>query len=854
MSKYNLFATSALVAVGLLTGGHAVAAEAAAATDANSTATTIGEIVVTAEKREQNLQTVPVAISAYTSKQRDVVGINTIQDITNFTPGLNYSTSLDRAFIRGIGRETNNLDTDAGVATYVDGFYNTATNSAAGDSLFIQRIEVLRGPQGTLYGRNSIGGAINVISFRPTKDFYAEGRLGYGNYDGYKVEAATSGPITDHFRFRVGAYEIGQGRGYFKNVADGSTLGARDETRAIEVQFEGDAGPVDAWVKFSDVSFHGQDLLSNSIGPYDYSKYNSVAALVVNPAYGFTLPGFTQIGSATQNPGMTDIRNVSTDNGNHARNTDDYNVTAQLTWHLGVADVKYIGGYTHYHYHFTDDGDFLGLGVGTSITRFTLPTGLTIFPASENYYDEVKSYYSNEIDITSTTPGPFQWIVGGYQYQEHYFQDYNFAEPQQAQLGSPLFPTGAPAPLNPSRDYIYTNQTITATSYAAFGQVDWKFADNFKTTVGLRYTRDHKAGFEHARILCFDGIFCPLDSIYGPFTPAIDITSGFIAGAVPPGAPGVISPATIDPVTGVAVRQVGATWSAVTGTAGIEWTPDRDTLVYGKYARGYKAGGFATGGFAPFPESQSEHVDAFEVGAKKEFGRRLQANLSGFYYEYHDKQDPVTIQPASGPAFTQLVNLDKVRLYGVELETIWQPIDNLQILLNYSHLSSKITSAGGCFVDTNDRFAQQPGVNVVGCLTAPPGTSQPQNVTGAAAPQSTPNKVTLNGNYTFHLESGALTFSATYIWKDATYDSIFNRSYNLAPAYDQVDLRASFTDIKNRFTLIVFAKNVFNKIGYDNASGFATAQFSPLQPVTIAQIYGLTPPRTYGAELQFRFR
>ena len=149
----------------------------AATTDAStSSATTIADIVVTATKREETVQHVATAVSAYDSKQRDLIGLNTITDLQNFVPGLRYSASLDRIFLRGVGRQTNNLATDPGVATYVDGVYDAATYDAEGDSLFIQRTEVLRGPQGTLYGRNSIGGDINVISVMPTSTFYAEGR------------------------------------------------------------------------------------------------------------------------------------------------------------------------------------------------------------------------------------------------------------------------------------------------------------------------------------------------------------------------------------------------------------------------------------------------------------------------------------------------------------------------------------------------------------------------------------------------------------------------------------------------------------------------------------------------------
>ncbi len=117
-------------------------APAAAAPASSSDENAIAEIVVTAEKRNENLETVPVAISAYTAKTRDLIGIETIQDMTNFTPGLAYSTSLDRAFIRGVGRETNNLSTQPGVATYADSVYNSSVVAASGDSMFEDRIEV----------------------------------------------------------------------------------------------------------------------------------------------------------------------------------------------------------------------------------------------------------------------------------------------------------------------------------------------------------------------------------------------------------------------------------------------------------------------------------------------------------------------------------------------------------------------------------------------------------------------------------------------------------------------------------------------------------------------------------------
>ena len=196
---------------------HAQTQPAAAAATSN----TIEELVVTAEKRSQSLQDVPVAISAYTSEKRDLLGINTIQDMTNFTPGLEYSSQLDRISLRGVGRLTNVQAADPGVATYSDGVYTSSTVEAGKTPLFVDRVEVLRGPQGTLYGRNSIGGAINVLSKRPTEELYGEVRATVGNYGRTLLEAAVSGPLAPDLQFRLGGNWEKQRDGYYKNIVPG---------------------------------------------------------------------------------------------------------------------------------------------------------------------------------------------------------------------------------------------------------------------------------------------------------------------------------------------------------------------------------------------------------------------------------------------------------------------------------------------------------------------------------------------------------------------------------------------------------------------------------------------------------
>lgn len=183
--RAQLLATTMLVVTIVTSAAHAQ----------SSGATTIEELVVTAEKREQSLQDVPIAISAFTTKQRDIVGINTIQDITNFTPGFVYQSANDRASMRGIGRLTNVHSVDGAVSIYVDSLFTTSTVLAGGPPLETDRVEILRGPQGTLYGRNAIGGTVNVISARPTDTPYAEVRAIAENYGVTNFQVAASGPL-----------------------------------------------------------------------------------------------------------------------------------------------------------------------------------------------------------------------------------------------------------------------------------------------------------------------------------------------------------------------------------------------------------------------------------------------------------------------------------------------------------------------------------------------------------------------------------------------------------------------------------------------------------------------------------
>src|SRR5271167_738389 len=259
----------ALIKAGSLSGASALtlavlanlhAAPARAADAAVEETGGLTEIVVTAEKRSENLEVVPASISAFTSKTLDQQGIASVQDLTNYAPGLYYTTYDNRPYMRGIGRNTDNLAIESGVAVYVDGIYNGANASTIlqNSTLFVDQIQILRGPQSTLYGRNADGGAIDYISKRPTSDFQGEIRTGYDSYQKAFIEAAISGPISNSVRYRFGANYTNQtSDGFYKNLNgndEGGSVaqGGNGTSYHIEGQLEGNVGSAfDWWAKLA---------------------------------------------------------------------------------------------------------------------------------------------------------------------------------------------------------------------------------------------------------------------------------------------------------------------------------------------------------------------------------------------------------------------------------------------------------------------------------------------------------------------------------------------------------------------------------------------------------------------------
>ena len=829
----------------------------------------IEELVVTAEKREQSLQDVPIAISAFTDERRELVGINSVQDLTNFTPGLSYSTNNDRIALRGIGRFSNNRSVEGGVALYSDSFYTSSVTAFAGSTLFIERTEVLRGPQGTLYGKNAVGGALNIISKRPTDDLYAVVRATYGSRDTKIGEAAISGPLFGNIRGRAVATWSNIGKGIFTNLnPNGKDEGDRGTYWTGEVQLDGKLADdkFEWWAKANTTEWH---TLGRGPGGRTTAAYG--IRDVTSPLTASLTPNSAAFGLSPSLPGNTCQLCFNTDDGNYI-NLESNTYTINATAHFDGFDVKYVTGLTYYDYRLQTDLDgtsrqapfFLPIPARGPTTAL-IPgqtTNAVYFPRQHNQYQEEVTWFSNELNFVSTSDGPVQWLVGLYQYREN--SNYTLSDaryPDDARFESPTGQTGVAMAPNPLRRYAYGTSENVSESYATFGQIDWQATEALKLTAGLRYTYDSKRSFEGARLLCIYTANCPISTLTNrpvdgtnAFSPGFSTINGVQVTdkSVVGGVAGIYT----DPTTGIRHRQLKNNWSAVTGTLGLDWKPDADTLVYAKYSRGYKAGGFNSGTTTlnTFVTTEDEKINAYELGTKKSFGGRLQVNASFFYYDYRDIQIPVSsFNTTLGANQTLFVNLPKARNYGAEFETVWQPIDHLQILANYSYLKAEVRE-GCCYQDPEDPRGVQPEAQLAGNLSPLPATgSLNQDLKGQTLPSSTPHRVTVNGNYTWELEPGSISASVSYVWRDATYYSVFNRYYSKAKSYGQTDARLLFNDTKGKFTAIAYLKNVFDQRGSAGISGGRVSTGLPGTIGFVNQTVSYVPPRSYGIELQMRY-
>lgn len=684
------------------------------------------EIIVTAQKRAESLQDVPIAVSAFSQENLLARGLTGGGDLQQAIPNVSFgSTGFGRHNfqIRGIGSQLQGQGIDEGVGIHVNNIPLTANRIAAAEYYDIERIEVLRGPQGTLYGRNATGGVVNTITAAPKDDFSAEITGEYGRYDTRRVRGYINIPLTETLALRAAGTLIKRD-GNITNVGTGNKVNSRDvwSTR-LTAQWE----PSDAirarlmWEHFEQNDSSGGNakiICAPNAGPASVGGVPTnplTATLLSNgclrnqtqdPANNgvvsslSTLPGLFGLAFGTVPfdafAGKIVSRNLnsvetSIDPRNRARND-----LVSLDLQIGLGGGLTLNSVTSY----SRDKFALTLPVfggvanpGLAITPIT-PTG-TFNDPQVGLTDRLNGFYmqdrnarqwTQELRIQSDFGGPLNFNLGGIYLD--YRQDNNLiALSNTTTMASIILnatnPPGAPDiyidpladPDGTGHSYYNNRSPYKLRAGALFGEAYYELTDNLKATAGLRYTNDHKEQINYPVQLLVPGAGFPV-------TPAQTVT-----------------------------------FEEVTGRFTVDWKPPvsftDDTLVYASFSRGYKGGGFnpgATGGGVK-PTFDPEFVNAFELGTKNRLaGGAVMLNLTGFYYDYKGYQ----VAKLSALSVNN-ENVDAT-IKGVEFEAAVEPLHGLRFDTQIGYLDSKIKA--GSSIDYLDRTQGDPSLTVVRSIDA----------------------------------------------------------------------------------------------------------------------------------------
>ena len=683
-SRRLLKASASIVSLVLMgTTACAQSAPAASAAPASAESTSVAEIIVTAEKRHEAINSVPMSITAATGDQLRVQGINQTRDLVRITPGFNYADSYVGSPIytlRGVGFSDISLGGRPTVSIYVDEAPIPFAIETRGANLDLERVEILKGPQGTLFGQNATGGAINYIDAKPTSTLQAGLDASYGRFNAVDVDAFVSGPLADTLTGRV-SFEHTSNDAWQRSYTSGARNGVGEFNNArvilgwtptpkLKVQLN-----LNGWVDNSDTQ--ASQLLA--VTPTSTEAAAMIPSLLDYPVS----PPDAQ--AADFNPGLSYRKNNSFLQGNLRV---DYDLGDSLT-------LTSISSYSRYLEHQLQDID------GTSLSNL-----------SEFTIGHIESY-SQELRLAGEFADRAHFVIGGNLASDRVNQSNNTQFPQSTTaltflpLGLPLF-----------ADFDNFGKQTEAT-YAVFGNVDYRLTSTFKVYGGARYTEADNR-FVGCSADSGDGIAA---SDFGPF-------QNFVRGelGLPPNPPiprgGCITANTqFQPVL---VRET-LNEHNVSWRVGAEWKPLERTLLYANVSKGFKAGGFpdlgATAAAQYLPASQ-ESILAYEAGFKTSLiARTLQLNGAVFYYDYHDKQILGRIlDPLFGPLL-KLVNVPRSRITGAEMQLAWAPIHRLLLSAGVSYIDSHVldnftnyNSNGDVQNFNNESFPNTPKWQVVAAV------------------------------------------------------------------------------------------------------------------------------------------
>jgi iron complex outermembrane recepter protein len=754
------------------------------------------EIVVTAQRREQSLQKVPISVTAFNDASIKALSAESIGDLDTFTPGLtiNDTSVTQPSFtIRGVATDDFGIGTDPSVGIFVDGIYSGRSGSSLIFFNDINRVEVLKGPQGTLFGRNTSAGAISITTNKPNDTRSLDGTIQVGNYRKVRADATVNLPITDTLYLRLNGV-ANYRDGYLTDALSGRKReGENNKSARAALRW----APTDA---------------TDFVLAYDHDDTRKDGPFAIGISDN-------ALSNDPRGPYANDVRDDK-----ETRLLNAVSLTA--THHTGPFTLTSISSFKHFQTHNREDED------GTANPRLYLDT--ENIEKNSSLYQELRVGFDN--DRLSAIAGASYFHERGRQTSAVTLLSDSVDNLLGAVAGFPIFTIldGAGVPGVFGQQFREDmNNRVANDSYAAFGDATYKVTDRLSLTAGIRYTHDKKVftwlngGFDGGALETLNVSNDVYNAIVGaPLFPAGGTTSvaDFFRATV--GANGLIFDSGA--LEGVAFTR-RASFHDVSPRFVVQYDVDPDVHLYASASRGYKAGGFNSvqinSFFAP------ENVWNFEGGFKSElFNRRVRFNASGYYFKYKNRQS-ISLENTGGTLPQYITRSGDSEAYGVDFDTQFVVSPDFTIGATAGVIESKWVTR----IEQGQDISGQP-------------TGEPKF------------RGVLSGHYKHEIGLGSIFADASYSYtskqriNDATRftDAAiapfvdFSKLSALRSARNIVNARIGWRSPDDQISISAYAENLLNKRYYRTLNTISADIFNT--PYVRAE-----RPGFYGVELGFRF-
>ncbi len=751
----------------------------------------IDEIIVTAEKRAENVQDVSISVTALNEEMLELGGIDDVSRLELVTPGVNFAFAGNDAKFNVRGANSTNTfgDNSSIVGAFLDGVYKARASQQTRGFYDVSSVEFLRGPQGTLYGRNTFAGALNVYTNNPDLDDYSAGiETSYQRFDRIRGEGFVNVPVSDTFALRVAAY-YDKSDGYIKNLA-GPDVGAQDDK---SFRVTGLWAPSDNLEVIARYTYSGED--GNEAGLFGYTFLcRNVTPEGLTDAFGSVRDcnnpnrGSGGLGPASNGPDGEPW--LIAQDYVQPVDLNDHNLTLQVDYDFGSITMKSITNYNEFENDIGFDFDF-----GPN-------------PNSNGGYDEESKGWSQEFQFNSDYDSALQWTAGAY-YSDledrNTFYIYNETvrrpNSDRATVVTPQFPNGVSLLTGTgieSRDRslngFFANNVVIDTEYfGIYGQGEYSMSDQLRLIAGLRYNDETKSAG------CGGSNFTGDTNGDGNVDRVVNVVAGAAGSAplfLPENAQDVFTYncAASDAVSSETVSGFPGNYDNITWRAGVEYDMSDDVMLYLSGSTGYLSGSAST---SSTTEEQKSRV--FEGGFRSRLAdNRLQLNGAVHFTEYTNLLTQRQEIGANGIALTFTDNGGDIEAWGVEMDAIWQPTDALTLTATLAYLDSEFKTFGQGNPYQLYRGEIVPFIDQAGNTTP----WSPELTFGASAA------------YLIDLgDMGTLTPFAQIYYSDGynTSNLLANDPSHYQESFSKTDLRLIWDAPSENYSIEVFVENLENE-------------------------------------------